>query len=125
MSACSPSRTKTRSSGASASAAGTSTSTASRGRLEAEARRLTAAVVAWAFAEARRRGLEGIRLDTWADNERLAAHYERAGFVRVGRTAIPSGAPLLPHYAGIEVVLLEAPLRDPTPPKRMDAPVGE
>ena len=91
----------------------------------AEARGLTAAVVAWAFAEARRRGFEGVRLDTWADNERLTAHYERAGFVRVGRTAIPSGAPLLPHYAGIEVVLLEAPLRDPTPSESMDAPVGE
>lgn len=71
---------------------------------------LMGAVATWALAHAAARGLEGVRLDTWAGNEALLAHYERWGFARVGRRSIPADEVLPAHYWGIEVVLMERPV---------------
>ena len=71
---------------------------------------LMAPILGWARAEAAARGLDGVRLDTWAENDPLAAHYERLGFTRVGLQTIPDHAPLPAHYHGITVVLMEMPL---------------
>ncbi|HLA64278.1 MAG TPA: GNAT family N-acetyltransferase [Rhodothermales bacterium] len=68
---------------------------------------LMAPILAWARAQAETRGLEGVRLDTWAENEPLAAYYEGLGFRHVGEQAIPPDAPLPAHYHGIRVVLFE------------------
>ena len=70
-------------------------------------RGLTEAAVAWAEARRRAMGREGLRLDTWADNARMIAHYEALGFVRVGRCRLGADPRLSEHYHGTELALLE------------------
>ena len=70
-------------------------------------RGLTEAVVDWAEARCRALGREGLRLDTWADNAVMLAHYERLGFVVVGRHRLKAAPRLLVHYHGLDLALLE------------------
>lgn len=51
-----------------------------------------AAVLAWAAGVARERGLEALRLDCVASNDRLRAYYEAAGFIHRGDVTV-AGAP--------------------------------
>ena len=70
-------------------------------------RGLLGAVLAWARAECRSLGREGLRMDTWASNAALIAYYERAGFTFVGRRRTPADPRLPAHYHGTELALLE------------------
>lgn len=70
-------------------------------------RGLTEAAVDWADARCRALGREGLRLDTWADNRTMVAHYERLGFVVVGHHRLPADPRLSVHYHGLELALLE------------------
>lgn len=70
---------------------------------------LLAAVLGWAQAHCRALGRAGLRMDTWAGNAALLAHYERAGFGLVGRRRFGADPRLPAHYHGIEVALLERP----------------
>jgi ribosomal protein S18 acetylase RimI-like enzyme len=70
------------------------------------------AVLSWARAECRRLGRDGLRLDTWANNPKLVALYERHGFHLVGSRRMGIEPGLSPHYHGIELALLEAPRAD-------------
>jgi ribosomal protein S18 acetylase RimI-like enzyme len=67
------------------------------------------AVLEWAWAECRRLGRAGLRIDTWASNQALIDFYERQGFRFVGLRHIGIEPRLAPHYQGIELALLEAP----------------
>ncbi len=66
-----------------------------------------AAVLAWARAACVERERTGLRMDTWASAEHLIRFYERYGFKRVGRCRIENDPRLPPHYAGLELALLE------------------
>lgn len=81
-------------------------------------RGLLDAVLAWARAECRRLGREGLRIDTWASNSALVALYERAGFTLVGHTRTPADDRLPAHYHGTELALLEETIRDATASSR-------
>ena len=70
-------------------------------------RGLTEAVLAWAESRCREMGREGLRLDTWADNPAIIAHYERLGFTLVGRVRMEADPRLAAHYHGLELALME------------------
>lgn len=66
------------------------------------------AVLEWAWAECRRLGRAGLRIDTWANNRALIDFYEGKGFHFVCARRIGVEPRLPPHYQGIELALLEA-----------------
>ena len=70
-------------------------------------RGLMDAVLAWATIECKRRGLAGLRMDTWAGNAPLIAYYERLGFRIVCLRRLGADPRLPAHYHGIELALLE------------------
>ena len=55
------------------------------------------------------RGVDGLRMDTWASNDTLIAYYGARGFRLVGTRRLEANPQLAVHYHGIEVALLEAP----------------
>jgi GNAT superfamily N-acetyltransferase len=65
-------------------------------------------VLEWAWAECRRLGRSGLRIDTWATNQALIDFYERQGFRFVCVRRIGVEPRLAPHYQGIDLALLEA-----------------
>ncbi|HEY9428257.1 MAG TPA: GNAT family N-acetyltransferase [Gemmatimonadaceae bacterium] len=71
-------------------------------------------ILEWAWAECRRLGRAGLRIDTWASNQALIDFYERQGFRLVGVRRIGVEPRLAPHYQGTELALLEA--TRPAPP---------
>jgi ribosomal protein S18 acetylase RimI-like enzyme len=73
-------------------------------------RGLVDAVLAWALAQCRSLGRDGLRMDTWASNDALIAYYGKREFSLVGTKKIPMDSPLSEHYRGIELALLERPL---------------
>ncbi|WP_129716148.1 N-acetyltransferase [Pedobacter sp. SYP-B3415] len=60
----------------------------------------------WAVDFARAQDLDFVRLDTWADNNKLLQHYTSCGFKHVGEVS-PESEGLPPHYAGITLNLFE------------------
>jgi hypothetical protein len=50
-------------------------------------------------------------MDTWGSNDVLIEYYGKRGFSLVGRRQIPIDSPLSVHYRGIELALLERPLK--------------
>lgn len=73
-------------------------------------RGLMDAVLTWATIEGKRRGLNGLRMDTWASNASLIAYYRRLGFRFVCFRRLGADPRLPAHYHGIELALLERPL---------------
>jgi ribosomal protein S18 acetylase RimI-like enzyme len=70
---------------------------------------LVAAVLEWASERCRVLGREGLRMDTWADNQALVGYYERHGFALVGRRRLFDSR-LPAHYYGVELAMLEKPV---------------
>lgn len=64
-------------------------------------------IIDWAITTAREEGRKYLRLDTWADNDALRAHYQKLGFRLSGKTQLPLESDLPKHYSGIEVNLFE------------------
>lgn len=73
----------------------------------ARGRGLFAATLAWAEAEARRRGRGVLRLDTWLEAEGLQAYYARLGFVRVGEARTGDDPALPPQNRNLAMALME------------------
>lgn len=73
-------------------------------------RGLVDAILVWAGRQCILRGLEGLRMDTWASNDTLIAYYAARTFEVVGTRRMPSDPRLATHYHGIELALLEAPV---------------
>jgi ribosomal protein S18 acetylase RimI-like enzyme len=61
----------------------------------------------WAKAYAKDNHLKYVRLDTWADNDKLLAYYTGCGFSHVGSIKIASDSGLPKHYEGISLNLFE------------------
>lgn len=77
---------------------------------------LVDAILAWAITRCETLGLEGLRMDTWGSNDVLLDYYGKRGFSLVGTRRIPTDSSLSEHYRGIELALLERPLkREPQP----------
>ncbi len=64
-------------------------------------------IVDWATKYAKDNQLQFIRMDTWADNEKLLAHYTGCGFDHVGIRKITADSGLPKHYDDISLNLFE------------------
>ena len=64
-------------------------------------------IIEWAKEFAKENKLQYIRMDTWADNEKLLAYYTGCGFEHVGKIEIAPGTSLPKHYEGISLNLFE------------------
>lgn len=64
-------------------------------------------IIVWAKEYARNNQIDFIRMDTWADNEKLLAYYTGCGFNHVGSIAIKADSGLPKHYEGISLNLFE------------------
>jgi ribosomal protein S18 acetylase RimI-like enzyme len=76
-------------------------------------RGLVDAILAWALAECEALGREGLRLDTWGNNDALIAFYESRGFTLIDKRTMGSDPRLPPHYDGLHLALLECPFTLP------------
>lgn len=67
----------------------------------------TKVIIEWAKEYSRNSGKRFIRIDTWADNQKLNDYYRNCGFTFI-RTVTPQDTGKLPkHYACISLSLLE------------------
>lgn len=67
-------------------------------------------IISWAKEFSQTHGKDFIRLDTWGDNPRLIAHYQKCGFNYLGNV-IPERSETLPkHYEDVELALFEIPV---------------
>ncbi|MFD2284728.1 GNAT family N-acetyltransferase [Pedobacter petrophilus] len=64
-------------------------------------------IITWAKAYAAENQLKYIRMDTWADNEKLLAYYTSCGFDYVGISNMEKTEGLPKHYEGISLSLFE------------------
>lgn len=65
------------------------------------------AIINWAKAYTKSNNINYIRMDTWADNEKLLAYYTGCGFNHVGSIKIAPNSGLPKHYEGISLNLFE------------------
>ena len=66
----------------------------------------------WAKQYARENALRFVRMDTWADNQKLLDYYRACGFKITG-VVTPTESDTLPkHYRGLTLSLLEVDLED-------------
>lgn len=64
-------------------------------------------IIKWARQYSLDNGLKYIRMDTWADNEKLLAYYTGCGFEYVGVVTMQKTDGLPKHYEGITLSLFE------------------
>ncbi|WP_231426725.1 MULTISPECIES: N-acetyltransferase [Pedobacter] len=64
-------------------------------------------IIKWAKEYAVANGIKYIRMDTWADNEKLLAYYTSCGFDFVGVVTLEKSEGLPKHYEGISLSLFE------------------
>ncbi|KLT66309.1 N-acetyltransferase [Pedobacter sp. BMA] len=64
-------------------------------------------IIKWAKEYARLKALKFIRMDTWADNEKLLEYYTGCGFDYVGIVNMKETEGLPKHYEGISLSLFE------------------
>jgi len=64
-------------------------------------------IIKWAREFASGRGIKFIRMDTWADNEKLLDYYTGCGFDYVGVVTMEKTEGLPKHYEGISLSLFE------------------
>ncbi|QIL39835.1 GNAT family N-acetyltransferase [Pedobacter sp. HDW13] len=64
-------------------------------------------IIKWATQYSLDNGLKYIRMDTWADNEKLLEYYTGCGFEYVGVVTMQKTDGLPKHYEGISLSLFE------------------
>jgi ribosomal protein S18 acetylase RimI-like enzyme len=69
-------------------------------------------VLNWAIQLARQDNLKFIRMDTWADNERIIQYYQTFGFQFIGNYKTPNAPELPIQNRNLNVALLEMNLID-------------
>lgn len=72
--------------------------------------RLAASALAWAYGYAAGCGRRFIRMDTWADNEKLMEYYAACGFQLVGKRQLGVIPGLSPHYHNVNLAMFENPV---------------
>jgi GNAT superfamily N-acetyltransferase len=64
-------------------------------------------IIEWATSYAKSNHIQYVRMDTWADNEKLLEYYTGCGFNHVGSIKIAADSGLPKHYEGISLNLFE------------------
>ena len=64
-------------------------------------------IIDWVKAYAKAKQIKYVRMDTWADNDKLLAYYTGCGFSHVGLIKITPNSGLPKHYEGISLNLFE------------------
>jgi ribosomal protein S18 acetylase RimI-like enzyme len=64
-------------------------------------------ITVWAIQYAKQNELNFVRMDTWADNEKLVGYYKKFGFEDAGQITILPNSGLPKHYEGITLQLFE------------------
>jgi hypothetical protein len=64
-------------------------------------------IIKWAKDYAAKNDIKFIRMDTWADNEKLLEYYTDCGFDYVGVVSMEKTDGLPKHYEGISLSLFE------------------
>ncbi|RZK07320.1 MAG: GNAT family N-acetyltransferase [Flavobacterium sp.] len=64
-------------------------------------------IIKWAKTFASQNGIKFVRMDTWADNEKLLDYYTGCGFEYVGVVNMDDTKGLPKHYEGISLSLFE------------------
>ncbi|MFT3751132.1 MAG: GNAT family N-acetyltransferase [Agriterribacter sp.] len=64
-------------------------------------------VLEWAIQFAKRRKLDNIRMDTWAENEKLITYYKSYGFSFIENYTTPATEDLPVQHRNLNVALLE------------------
>ena len=64
-------------------------------------------IAAWALGYGSKTNKQFVRMDTWADNEKLIAYYQQCGFTFLGLTEEINAADLPKHYDSIRLSLFE------------------
>ena len=73
-------------------------------------RRLAASVLSWAYGYAAGHGRRFVRMDTWADNEKLMKYYADCGFQVLKTRQIGVIPGLSPHYYHNTLAMFENPV---------------
>jgi GNAT superfamily N-acetyltransferase len=68
---------------------------------------LARSVLAWSHGYASSLGRKFVRMDTWADNQRLVGHYVGCGFHYIGDRQLGDVAGLPPHYSSTRLALFQ------------------
>lgn len=69
--------------------------------------RLFAKIMAWCTAHGKQKGLQNIRMDTWADNPGIQAYYQSFGFSVIENYTTPDTEELPVHNRNLALTLLE------------------
>lgn len=64
-------------------------------------------VLEWTIAHAKQKDLRFVRMDTWANNDRLIDYYKKFGFDIVENFTTPNSLDLPSHNRNLSLVLLE------------------
>jgi len=67
-------------------------------------------VLEWAIQFAKNRKLDYVRMDTWADNEKIIAYYKSYGFSFIENYTTPNTENLPVQHRNLNVALLELPI---------------
>ncbi len=70
-------------------------------------RKLFGVILDWAVTHVKQKGLDFIRMDTWAANENIIRYYESFGFAVVENYTTPNTAELPVHNRNLAMTLLE------------------
>lgn len=68
---------------------------------------MAASILTWAYGFAIGAGRKFVRMDTWADNERLLNYYIACGYQHIGNRQIGIVPGLPPHYKNANLALFE------------------
>lgn len=73
-------------------------------------RKLFGKILEWVIMHGKAKGLDSIRMDTWADNPNLQHYYQQFGFRIVENFTTPNTPDLPEHNRNLAITLLEYPL---------------
>lgn len=74
---------------------------------EMKGKQLFGAILNWAIEHARQKGLQSVRMDTWASNPTIISYYQRFGFAVVENFTTPDSEELPVHNRNLALTLLE------------------
>lgn len=74
---------------------------------ECKGQRLFGVILEWTIQHAKSKGLDYVRMDTWADNPTLMNYYTSFGFSFTGNCVAPDAEDLPTHNRNLELALLQ------------------
>ncbi len=74
---------------------------------EMKGQKLFGTILNWAIAHARQKGLDSVRMDTWAANPTIIQYYQSFGFSIVENFTTPNSEELPVHHRNLALTLLE------------------